>query len=104
MYNDKDNKVTPGVSEMVIVDTFTKLIFALEQDYSDTELAVIAAFRAVDANVYRDSLQDMGEYLRNLGVREMIQLVNRVRDFLEDGGARPSGTGDTALGRVHRPH
>ena len=64
------------VTEMTIVDTFTKLIFAVDDDYSAIEHAVIDAFRAVEANVYRDSTQEMGEYLRAIwGCREMIQLV-----------------------------
>ena len=36
------------VSEMVIVDTFTKLIFGEESRYSNRELMIIRAFRAVD--------------------------------------------------------
>jgi hypothetical protein len=73
------------VSEMAIVDTFTKLIFGQEQDYSTGELSIIQAFRMVDANVLRDDHREMGEYLRNLGVREMIQLVSRLRDHMRDG-------------------
>ncbi|MFT4613688.1 MAG: hypothetical protein ACI9NT_000829 [Bacteroidia bacterium] len=73
------------VSEMTIVDTFTKLIFGIEGEYTATEQAVVQAFRTVDENVYRDSPAEMGDYLRNLGVREMIQLVSRVRQQMQDG-------------------
>lgn len=104
MYSNNEGASAPPVSEMAIVDTFTKLIFALDQDYGDTEEAVIGAFREVDANVYRDSLQDMGEYLRNLGVREMTQLVNRVRDHLQDGSRPVPGPGSADIGRLRRPH
>ena len=73
------------VSEMAIVDTFTKLIFGEEEGYSVLELCIIEAFRAVDANVLRDSHRDMGEYLRNLGVREMIHLVSRLHEHMLEG-------------------
>jgi hypothetical protein len=73
------------VSELVIVDTFTKLIFGQEEDYSRREQLIIEAFRAVDNHVALDSHRDMGEYLRALGVREMIQLVSRVRERIAGG-------------------
>ena len=38
-----------SVSEMAIVDTFTKLIFGEEEGYSALELSIIEAFRAADA-------------------------------------------------------
>ncbi len=67
------------VSEMAIVDTFTKLIFGEESQYSNRELLIIQAFRAVDNNVVFDSHRDMGAYLRALGVGEMIKLVSAVQ-------------------------
>ena len=66
-------------SEMAIVDTFTKLIFAGDDSYDKRELLIIKAFRSVDPNVVFDSHRDMGEYLKDLGVREMIKLVGRVQ-------------------------
>ena len=69
------------VSELALVDTFTKLIFG-EVEYSPRERMIIEAFREVDVNVLRDSYSDMGEYLRNLGVREMIHLVARLREHM----------------------
>lgn len=81
----QDYDVVQGemVSEMAIVDTFTKLIFA-EEGYTPRERMIIEAFREVDNNVLRDSAADMGEYLRNLGVREMIYLVGRLKDHLQE--------------------
>jgi hypothetical protein len=81
-------KRTPGtadagqVSEMAIVDTFTKLIFGEESQYSNRELMIIQAFRTADHNVVFDSHRDMGSYLRALGVGEMIKLVSKVQDQL----------------------
>jgi hypothetical protein len=82
-----------AVSEMAIVDTFTKLIFEEEGTYSPGELGIIEALRAVDLNVALDSHEDMGEYLRALGVQEMIQLVSRVHEQLLAGLQDTSGVG-----------
>jgi len=97
-----------AVSEMAIVDTFTKLIFGEEARYSNKELMIIQAFRMVDTNVVFDSHRDMGAYLRALGVGEMIQLVTRVQQQLGcDDGVMPEVTKltpsrDSALNRrVH---
>jgi hypothetical protein len=70
------------ISEMAIVDTFTRLIFADEGEFSPQEESIIAAFRTVDPNVLQDSYSDMGDYLRALGVREMIHLVSRIREHI----------------------
>jgi len=76
------NKNAEGqVTEMAIVNAFTKLIFGDEAN-SPRELSIIQAFRSVDASILRDSHEELGEYLRNLGVREMIQLVSRLRQHL----------------------
>lgn len=85
----KYNKNTEGpVTEMAIVNTFTKLIFGDEAN-SPRELSIIQAFRSVDANVLRDSHEELGEYLRNLGVREMIQLVSRLRQHMKENAESP---------------
>lgn len=68
---------------MAIVNTFTKLIFG-DEAYNTCELAVIDAFRSMDDAVSRDTHTEMGEYLRNLGVREMIQLVSSLRLRIAD--------------------
>jgi hypothetical protein len=78
----KENEIGE-VTEMSIVDIFTKLIFG-DDGYSERESLIIDAFRSVHPDVMRDSYQEMGEYLRNLGVREMIQLVSRVRQYISD--------------------
>jgi len=85
MNSDYDFREGGPVSEMAIVDTFTKLIFGEESEYSGRELMIIQAFRRVDVNVGQDSHHEMGGYLRALGVREMIKLVSRVREQLANG-------------------
>lgn len=81
---EEDPGPEPGnVTEMAIVNTFTKLIFG-DESYTTSELAIIAAFRSLDGAVARDTYREMGEYLRNLGVREMIQLVSSLRQQIAD--------------------
>lgn len=79
---------------MAIVTTFTKLIFG-EEGYTERELLIIEAFRSVEAEVLRDSHTEMGEYLRNLGVREMIQLVSHLRQHIADCFETPASPGST---------
>ena len=71
------------VTEMDVVNTFTKLIFR-DEIVTLQELAIVEGFRSVDANVLRDSHAELGEYLRHLGVRDMIHLVSRVRQEMLD--------------------
>lgn len=75
------------ISEMSIVDTFTKLIFGEEGGYSRRELSIIQALRMVEVSVLADSHRDMGAYLRTMEVREMIELVARVRRQLDNAPA-----------------
>lgn len=75
------------INEMSIVDTFTKLIFGEEGSYSRRELSIIQALRMVEVSVLADSHSDMGAYLRAMEVREMIELVARVRRQLDSAPA-----------------
>ena len=77
--------VDDPVSEMAIVDTFTKLIFGEEGEFSSSQELIVEALRLVDTRVELDSYKDMGDYLRALGVQEMIQLVTRVQWALSGG-------------------
>lgn len=75
------NRARPdsAVSEMEIVDTFTKLIFGGEAHYTDLESLIIQVLRTADPYLTLDSYTDMGIYLRALGVKEMVKLVSQVR-------------------------
>jgi hypothetical protein len=68
-----------AVSEMEIVDTFTKLIFGGEAYYTDLESQIIQSLRTADSYLILDNHADMGRYLRALGVKEMVKLVSQVR-------------------------
>jgi hypothetical protein len=78
-----------SVSELAIVDTFTKLIFGEESRYSDIELRIIQALRLTDDTIAVDGHRDMGVYLRALGVKEMVKLVSRVQDQMVSDHNRP---------------
>lgn len=80
-----------AVSEMVIVDTFTKLIFGEETRFSDVELLIVQALRTAEPNVALDGHRDMGVYLCALGVNEMIKLVSLVQHQMASGHSPLSG-------------
>jgi hypothetical protein len=92
------------VSEMAIVDTFTKLVFGEENDYSARELLIIQAFRSVDANVLVDTHRAMGGYLRAQGVREMIRLVSQVQMQLLSGVDTLNSKANLVLGASDHHH
>ena len=92
LYKEKSGST---VTEMAIVDTFTKLIFG-DEAYSEQESLIIDAFQSVRPDVQRDSCEEMGDYLRNLGVSEMIQLVSRLRQHV----AETAETSVTVLDRA----
>jgi hypothetical protein len=87
LQHDYNKNAEGPVTEMAIVNTFTKLIFG-DAANSPRELSIIAAFRSVDASILRDSHAELGDYLRNLGVREMIQLVSRLRQHMQETAER----------------
>ncbi len=91
MQSAYDTGMSGPVSEIAIVDTFTKLIFGEEDAFSASEELIIQAFRLVDHSVSRDSYTEMGNYLKALGVAEMIRLVTRVQVCLT-GGLRAVAT------------
>jgi hypothetical protein len=79
MRRDYNVNGSTAVSEMAIVDTFTKLIFGEETDFSARELSIIQGLRLVECRLDMDCHRDIGIYLRALGVTEMVTLVSSVR-------------------------
>jgi len=71
------------MSEIEIVNAFTKLIFG-EDIYSARELCIVEALQTLNTGFLCDSRNAAGEYLRNLGVREMIELVSGLQEWLAD--------------------
>ena len=100
MTHEDDVHNCEPISEMAIVDTFTKLIFGQESQYRSSEQLIIQALRLVDANVAVDSHGDMGQYLRAMGVEEMIQLVSKVqRQLSSDARLLARESGEASLSR-----
>jgi len=92
-----------AVSEMEIVDTFTKLIFGGETHYTDLESQIIQGLRSADPRLTLDNYADMGVYLRALGVREMIKLVSQVRLEMALGHKLPPAAAGPNLGSPRPP-
>jgi len=95
-------------TEMEVVDAFTRLILG-DPGRSVLDEEVLAALCAVDANLRCSSTgaadtTRVGAYLRALGVREMIRLVQRVRDYCRSGIPPLSPlAGTEALASADRP-
>ena len=68
-----DFRTGGAFSEMAIVDTFTKLIFGEEEEFSSSEELIIQALRLADTSVAPDTRRDLGQYLRALGVAEKVR-------------------------------
>ncbi len=67
-------------SEMEIVDCFTRLIFSTDETLSPTDQTIVDTLTLVDCNLALCSdTAEVGAYLRELGVTEMIRLVSLVQ-------------------------
>ena len=68
-------------SEMEIVDCFTRLIFSDDDTLSEGDRVIVETLSLVDCNLaHCREPAEVGSYLRELGVREMIRLVRQVQD------------------------
>lgn len=93
-----------AVSEVAIVDTFTKLIFGEETDFSSRELSIIQALRLVECRLDMDCHRNLGTYLRALGVAEMIKLVGTVRcQLVQTAGLTAPVSADSYTGNRSHP-
>ena len=81
--NNNGDSFQTAPSEMEIVDTFTRLILAGDEDLSVRDQSIIHALCLVDDNAAQcradDYPREIGVYLRALGVSEMIRLVKQVQ-------------------------
>ena len=80
-------------TEMEIVDTFTHLIFSGDDELSDRELSIVAALCSADSNAALCPTREIGAYLRELGVREMIGLVGEVQSHFPAPAQKGSRAG-----------
>lgn len=69
--------------EISIVDVLTKLIFDAESDLNETESLVIRLLGQLDSSVVNASRRDISEYIRSMGVAEMILVVERTKSLIE---------------------
>lgn len=85
------------IDEMSIVDVFTKLIFDADSVLYETESQVVEILGQVEASLYEASRREISEFLRAMGVDEMISTVGQVkRSFDQQQGviaANRSGNG-----------
>ena len=99
-----DKAAQGQANEMVIVDAFTRLIFGDQAELDPLEGRIIEALRLADPSLLGDSREQMGDYLRAMGVREMVDLVARVRDLIEiETPGSPIDSGRTGHDKVDRP-
>ena len=71
------------IDEMSIVDVLTKLIFNADARLEGDELLVIDLLAQVDTSLKHASRRYVSEYLRSMGVDEMIKAVNRIKQIME---------------------
>ena len=66
---------------MEIVDCFTRLIFSTAEPLTASDRAIVETLTLVDCNLALCAeTAEVGAYLRELGVREMIRLVSQVQE------------------------
>lgn len=70
------------VDEMSIVDTITRLIFDAESELQAFDSRVVASLGDLDRSLVDLDRRQISEYLRAMGVDEMISAVNRIRHLM----------------------
>ncbi len=73
----KSKKDQALMDEMSIVDIFTKLIFDSQSALDDSEVQVLELLAHYDETLLKASRRDLSEYLRAMGVDEIILLTDR---------------------------
>lgn len=71
------------IDEMSIVDIFTKLIFDAESPLEDSEELIFDLLTHYDEGLLQASRRDISEYLRAMGVDEMIKVVAALKSEYE---------------------
>jgi hypothetical protein len=74
------------MDEMSIVDIFTKLIFDAQSALDDSEVQVLELLTHYDETLLKASRRDLSEYLRAMGVDEMIKVVSVLKSEYEKQG------------------
>ena len=74
------------MDEMSIVDVFTKLIFDAQSSLDDSEELVLSLLTHYDETLLKSTRRDISEYLRAMGVDEMIRVVSVLKYEYEKQG------------------
>jgi hypothetical protein len=82
----KSKKDQALMDEMSIVDIFTKLIFDAQSALDDSEVQVLELLTHYDETLLKASRRDLSEYLRAMGVDEMIKVVSVLKSEYEKQG------------------
>ena len=78
-----DKKETGAIDEMSIVDVFTRLIFDADSVLGETESLVVEALGQIEPSLYEVPRRDISEFLRAMGVDEMISAVGQIKRSLD---------------------
>lgn len=77
--------VNPGdliIDEMSIVDVLTKLIFDAESKLDEIEHLVVELLGQIEPSLVNAHRRDVSEYLRSMGVDEMIKAVGQIKTHM----------------------
>ena len=78
------NKKESGlIDEMSIVDVFTNLIFDADSRLDETGFLVVEALGQIESSLFEATRCDISEFLRAMGVDEMITTVGQVKRSLD---------------------
>ena len=83
------------LDEMSIVDIFTRLIFDAESSLEGDEAWVVEILCQIEPGLSTANRRDLSEYLRAMGVEEMIQTVGRLKQFMEQQMGVVANQGNT---------
>ena len=75
----QNNRSASHLDEMCIVDVFTKLIFDSSSELDASENHIIELLCQAEASMEGASRRDVSDYLRSVGVDDMIKLVLKVK-------------------------
>lgn len=79
----KASKQTGAMSEMAIVDVFTRLIFDADTRLNKSERMVIDLLCLHESSLAGASRRDISEFIRTMTIEEMIEMVNQLKTQLD---------------------
>ncbi len=95
-------KETGATDEMSIVDVFTKLIFDADSVLDETESLIVEILGQIETSLFEASRRDISEFLRAMGVDEMISTVGQVKRSLDQQQAVIASKRSGSRSPLHR--